>query len=61
MKKQSWKDLCYKLSGPWTAKVDGKGIEFHALTIIDPFTSWVEINPIQCKKGAYMHDLILQH
>jgi transposase InsO family protein len=57
---QPWKDLCIDLSGPWTATINGKELEFHALTMIDPFTSWPEIVPIYTKQAPYIRDFILQ-
>jgi len=57
---QPWKDLCVDLSGPWTATVNNKEMEFHALTMVDPFTSWPEIIPIYTKQAPYIRDFILQ-
>jgi len=57
---EPWKDVCIDLSGPWSATISGKTVEFHALTIIDPFTSWVEIVPIHTKRAPYIRDQILQ-
>ena len=51
---QPWKDMCVDLSGPWTAQINGKDLEFHALTMIDPFTSWPEIIPIYTKEAPYI-------
>jgi len=56
---QPWKDMCVDLSGPWSATVNKKQVTFHALTMIDPFTSWVEIIPIYTKEAPYIRDLIL--
>ena len=55
-----WKDVCLDLSGPWTTTIDGKEVAFHALTIIDPFTSWIEIIPIRDKTGQHVTDLFEQ-
>jgi hypothetical protein len=57
---QPCKDMCTDLSGPWKAQVNKKEVTFHALTMIDPFTSWVEIIPIFTKETPYIRDLILQ-
>jgi hypothetical protein len=39
-----WKVLCVDLKGPYTPKSkDGTGIDFMALTMIDPATSWFKI------------------
>jgi hypothetical protein len=55
-----WKDVCVDLAGPWKAKVNGKQTIVHALTLIDPFTSWVETVKIKGKLGDYTIDLIEQ-
>ncbi len=55
-----WTDMAVDLSGPWTAKVDGKKVIFHALTIVDPFTQWCEIIPVRGKPGEHIRDLIEQ-
>jgi transposase InsO family protein len=60
VEKAPWADICVDLAGPWKAKVDGKDVEFHSLTIIDPFTSWVEIIPILNKTGLHIADLVEQ-
>ena len=62
---QPWKDVCLDLSGPWTANVrqeDGseRQVDFHALTMIDPFTGWPEIVPIYTKEASYIRNLVLQ-
>jgi hypothetical protein len=57
---QPWKDVCTDLSGPWQAKVNHKKISFHALTCIDPFTSWIEIIPIYTKEAPFIRDQFLQ-
>ena len=39
-----WKALCVDLVGPYTLKgKDGSSIDFMALTMIDPASSWFEI------------------
>ena len=57
---QPWKDLCVDLSGPWKATINEKEVDFHALTMIDPFTSWPEIIPVYTKQAPYIRDSILQ-
>ena len=32
---EPWKDVAVDLSGPWTATIDKKKVEFHTFTIID--------------------------
>jgi hypothetical protein len=48
-KTEPWKDIAVDCSGPWAAKIDGKKVIFWSLTIIDVFTSWVEIHQIESK------------
>ena len=57
---EPWKDVAVDLAGPWEALIDGKKVSFHTLTIIDVFTSWVEIIPIGTKKSEYIRDLFVQ-
>ena len=57
---QPWKDIAVDLSGPWTANIDGKDVDFHTLTVMDVFTSWVEIIPIHTKKTDSIRDLFVQ-
>ncbi len=39
-----WEDLCVNLIGPYTLKgKDGSSIDFMALTMIDPASSWLEV------------------
>jgi len=58
--KGPWRDVAVDLAGPWKARINSKNMKFHALTIIDPFTCWVEVIPIKGKTGEYMRDLIEQ-
>jgi hypothetical protein len=55
-----WVDVCIDLAGPWKTKIDGKPYEFHTLTMIDPFTSWLEIIPIHNKTAGHIVSLIEQ-
>ena len=55
-----WKDVAVDLSGPWKAYVNGKEVFFHTLTIIDVFTGWVEIVPIESKKKGLIADLFVR-
>mmetsp|Transcript_119887 Transcript_119887/g.346396 ORF Transcript_119887/g.346396 Transcript_119887/m.346396 type:complete len:492 (-) Transcript_119887:104-1579(-) len=56
---QPWRDVCVDLSGPWETTINNKTETFHALTLIDPFTSWVEIVPIKSKEAPHIRQLIL--
>jgi hypothetical protein len=39
-----WEALCVNLIGPYTLKgKDGSSIDFMALTMIDPASSWLEV------------------
>jgi transposase InsO family protein len=57
---EPWKDIALDLAGPWKAMIDNKETQFHSLTIIDTFTSWVEIIPIQTKESKYIRSLVEQ-
>ncbi len=57
---QPWLDVALDLYGPLKAKINEKTVTFHALTMIDPFTSWVEVIPIYTKEAPYIRDQILQ-
>jgi transposase InsO family protein len=57
---EPWKDVAVDLSGPWKAVTNNATIIFHALTIIDVFTSWVEIIPIITKNAQYVSEQIEQ-
>jgi len=57
---EPWKDIAIDLSGPWKAMVNGKERFFHTLTIIDVFTGWPEIIPIDTKTKQPIADLIEQ-
>jgi hypothetical protein len=59
--KEPWHDIAVDLSGPWHTTIDGKETIFHTLTIIDVFTSWVEIIPITTKISESIGDLVEQH
>jgi len=55
-----WKDVSLDLSGPWKTTINNKEVSFHALTAIDPFTSWIEIIPVLSKTGLHITNLFEQ-
>jgi len=57
---EPWRDIAIDLSGPWKAMVNGKERFFHTLTIIDVFTGWPEIIPIDTKAKQPIADLVEQ-
>jgi len=57
---EPWRDIAMDLSGPWKAMVNGKERFFHTLTIIDVFTGWPEIIPIDAKTQQPIADLVKQ-
>ena len=60
METEPWKDVAVDLSGPWKAMVNGREQYFHTLTIIDVFTGWVEIVPIDTKSKQPISDWFAQ-
>lgn len=52
VKRRTMARYCLALMDPWHTVIDGMEIEFFACTIIDVFTGWVEILPIQTKNGS---------
>jgi len=57
---EPWRDIAIDLSGPWKAMVNSKERFFHTLTIIDVFTGWPEIVPIDAKTKQPIADLVEQ-
>ena len=50
-----WEKLCVDLIGPYTITLDdGTVLKLHAMTFIDPATSWFEITDISNKTSANM-------
>ena len=49
-----WNEVCIDLINPWKVQVQGKEIEFNALTCIDPATNLVELIRIENKPSAYI-------
>ena len=54
---EPWRDVAVDLAGPWKATIDNQEAVFWTLTIIDVFSGWVEIIPIQTKKAETIRDL----
>ena len=57
VKTTPWKDVAVDMSGPWKTYIDGKQVTFFSLTIIDVFTGWVEILPVESKDMGTISDL----
>ena len=57
---EPWKDIAVDLAGPWKAMIDNKEVVFWTFTIIDVFTGWVEIMPIETKKSEVITDLFVR-
>ena len=49
-----WEEVHVDLIGPWKVKVNGKMLEFNALTCIDPVTNLVELIRIENKTAAHV-------
>lgn len=57
---EPWKDVALDLSGPWKTTLNKNQVSFHALTMIDVFTGWIEIIPIKSKTAQHISNLIEQ-
>ena len=55
-----WEEVAVDLIGPWNIKVNGKVVEFNALTIIDTATNLVELARIDNKTAEHVHDKFQQ-
>ena len=49
-----WYFVAIDLIGPWKIMVNGRELEFNALTCIDPVTNLTELAPIQNKTAAHV-------
>ena len=57
---EPWRDVALDLAGPWDTVINGETVRFWTFTIIDVFTGWPEIIPIQTKKMEVIRDLFVQ-
>jgi len=55
-----WEEVAVDLIGPWNIKVNGKVVEFNALTIIDTATNLVELVRIDNKSSEHIRDKFMQ-
>ena len=49
-----WEEVHVDLIGPWRVKINGKELEFNALTCIDPVTNLVELIRVDNKTSAHI-------
>ena len=49
-----WDEVCVDLIGPWKIEIQGREIEFNALTSIDPVTNLVELVRIDNKTSHHI-------
>jgi transposase InsO family protein len=49
-----WEEVHIDLIGPWTVSIDGREVEFNALTCIDPVTNLVELARIDRKTAQHI-------
>ena len=55
-----WEEVAIDLIGPWEIKVNGRMVEFNALTCIDTATNLVEMIRIDNKSAAHIRDKFAQ-
>ena len=46
-----WQEVHVDSVGPWTVKVGGRGVKFHAMSMIDPVTNLLELCVMPSKKA----------
>ena len=51
-----WRTVAVDLIGPWKIKINGRVLEFNALTCIDPVTNLTEISRIRNKTSKHIAD-----
>ena len=54
-----WEEVVIDLIGPWKVKVDGRQVEFNALTCIDTATNLVKLI-VDNKIAEHIHDKFTQ-
>ena len=55
-----WEEVAIDLIGPWTIKVNGRQVEFNALTCIDTVSNLVELIRVDNKTSAHVRDKFTQ-
>ena len=55
-----WEEVAIDLIGPWTIKVNGKMVEFNALTCIDTASNLVELIRIDNKTAEHVRSKFIQ-
>jgi hypothetical protein len=52
----SWEEVAINLTGPWKVKVNGRQVEFNALTCIDTASNLVKLICIDNKTAKHIRD-----
>jgi hypothetical protein len=55
-----WEEVDINLIGPWKVKVNGRQVEFYALTCIDAAWNSVELIRVDNKTAKHIHDKFTQ-
>ena len=55
-----WEEVAVDLIGPWPMKVNGRELEFSALTCIDTVTNLVELIRVDNKTAQHVSDKFYQ-
>ena len=55
-----WEEVAIDLIGPWTVKVNGRKVEFHALTCINTASNLVEVVHIDNKTSLHIRNRFMQ-
>ncbi len=56
----SWEEVGINLIGPWKVKVNGRQVEFNALTCIDMASTLLGLICIDNKTAKHIHDKLMQ-
>ena len=55
-----WEEVTLDLIGPWTIKVNGRQVEFNAVTCIDTASNLVKLIRINNETSTHVHDKFTQ-